>query len=179
LALSGTAMTITSGSNTLTCESSYIELANSSSGQKLHLTSSNLIIQNGSTYGVSIDGSSGTASFTNASGTTTSIADVSGTATISTGALVAVSASLSGGNFSTDSGGTTSIMGYNSLKIGNINVINSSGQFIGPGIVMTAYGITCAGINPYVSGTQYYGYTGSFVAGSNTITVNGGIITSI
>jgi hypothetical protein len=176
LALSSTGLSITAGTNTLTATSSYIELSNSTSGQKVHLTSSALVIQNGSSYGISINGSTGVATFTNA-GTTTTIS--SGVYAITTGGISALSLACLGGNISTTATGTTSTMTYNTLTIGNYQVINSVGQFVGFGVSMTGYGVTASGFNPYISGTQYYGATGTFTYSTHVLTIKGGVITTI
>lgn len=86
----------------------------------------------------------------------------------------------SAGGFSSGSG---SQGGY---YIGTSQMINPSGQFVGFGIVMPSYGISCAGINPFVSGVQYFGqnydivipggFTISGVGTFSTLRVKGGVI---
>jgi hypothetical protein len=70
-------------------------------------------------------------------------------------------------------------MTYNTLTIGNYQVINSVGQFVGFGVYMTGYGVTASGFNPYISGTQYYGATGTFTYSTHVLTIKGGVITTI
>jgi hypothetical protein len=56
-------------------------------------------------------------------------------------------------------------------------IINSTGQFVGPGIVMYGNGITANGFNPYVGGVQYTGATLSEIAFKDSLggncTLNG------
>jgi hypothetical protein len=40
------------------------------------------------------------------------------------------------------------------------------------------YGVACAGVNPVIGGTQYYGANTSFVVGGTTYNVRGGVITT-
>lgn len=48
-----------------------------------------------------------------------------------------------------------------SYKIDSVDVINSSKQFVGAGVLCTTYGVAAAGFNPYVGGVQYTGDTQS------------------
>jgi len=48
-----------------------------------------------------------------------------------------------------------------SIAVGGSEVINSSKQFVGAGVLCTAYGVAAGGFNPYVGGVQYTGATGS------------------
>ena len=66
----------------------------------------------------------------------------------------------------------------NTLTVGGVSCINSSGVFTGAGVLCYSNGITCTGFNPYISGTQYYGANTSFVIGSTTYNVRGGVITT-
>ncbi len=65
------------------------------------------------------------------------------------------------------------------LTVNNVSCINSSGTFVGAGVNTGSTGIAGGGFNPFISGVQYFGATGSFTAGSNTVTVKGGVIVSI
>jgi hypothetical protein len=86
----------------------------------------------------------------------------------------------------TDSGfscGTGSGGGYH---VGATQVVNTSGQFVGTGVVCTAYGIAASGFNPYYSGTQYYGQNLGAVSvrrgddsGAGTLTIYGGVIVAM
>lgn len=59
-----------------------------------------------------------------------------------------------------------------------IRVINTSGQFVGPGVNCGASGIAGGGFNPYIGGTQFYGITNQDINLStvNGISVRGGIV---
>lgn len=65
------------------------------------------------------------------------------------------------------------------FAVAGVTCVNSSGQWVGAGVLCTGYGVACAGINPYVGGVQYNGVTGPFTFKTTdgyTITVAGGCI---
>lgn len=80
----------------------------------------------------------------------------------------------------TDAGiscGTGSGGGY---YVGATQVINTSGQFVGPGISMLSNGIAASGFNPYVGGLQYTGQSWDInIPGGFTITGFGGTYTKL
>lgn len=51
----------------------------------------------------------------------------------------------------------TAQVACSSLLVGANTAINSSNQFVGFGVNCPYYGVTAAGFNPYIGGTQYYG----------------------
>jgi hypothetical protein len=66
-------------------------------------------------------------------------------------------------------------------KMDGDEIINASKQFIGAGLVSTTAAVGCTAINIYQSG-WYYGVTGPTTfttVDSKTVTVHGGVITSI
>jgi hypothetical protein len=67
-------------------------------------------------------------------------------------------------------------VGTGGVSVGGYSAINSSGQFVGAGVVCTGYGISAAGFNPYISGVQHYGANTTFVIGSTTYYVRGGVV---
>ena len=76
--------------------------------------------------------------------------------------------------------GTGSGGGYH---VAATQIINTSGQWVGLGIVQTAYGVAASGFNPFFSGTQYFGQNLGSVSvrrgddtGSGTLTIYGGVI---
>jgi hypothetical protein len=82
----------------------------------------------------------------------------------------------------TSAGGVRSDQGFTVGGFGK--VINSSGQFVGMGVLCTGYGVAAAGFNPYVGGVQYNGVQGltAFKSGDSpqkTIYVAGGCIVNI
>ena len=67
------------------------------------------------------------------------------------------------------------------LTFGSINCINTSGTFVGAGVLCPLYGIAGAGFNPYVSGVQYFGQTLAYQildTNGGLHTVKGGVIVS-
>ena len=180
-----TTISMTMGVNTLTATSSYIEMANSSSGQAVHLTSSALTIQNGSSYGVSINGSTGWATFACYGGTPTTIGNLiyNGVPySLTTGTINAYAITTFGGNVAAQSSGTASILSFNALTIGNVPCINNAFQFIGSGGVnCPSAAVICSsvtiGSTPVINSSfQYVGHgvsCPSYAISCSTLTVAG------
>jgi hypothetical protein len=69
-----------------------------------------------------------------------------------------------------------------SLAVNFVTVVDSSAQFVGYGVSCPSYGIGGAGHNTYQGGAWYYGVVGPTTfttADGKTVTVRGGVITSI
>jgi len=135
---SGTASFI-SGTSTLTLTSTGITLSSS--------TVSIAISDSGSYPGLVVTGSTGTSTVIEGS-------------TVACGSITAASLAVTPGTVQVSSGSTISTLAYNSLTIAGVTCINSSGVFVGNGMVCAGSGIECAGVNVYNSGTLYFGYTG-------------------
>jgi len=118
-----------------------VTLQRTSGGPRVVLNSSGVAMYSNSAAGVFIN-TTGDCVITNSSGVSTT---VSGN-TISTGGITTVFCTSN--QYDTGSGGTYKVFGT--------TVINSLGQFVGAGVVCTAFGVAAAGFNPYVSG-QWFG----------------------
>lgn len=156
LAITSSALSITTGSYALTAASSYIEMTTGSAS--VTLTSSSFTFSTGGTanFEFSTGGSYPDALIVTGSTGTSTVIEGS---TVACGSLTAASLAVTPGTVQVSSGATSSVLAYNSLQIGGYSVINSSGEFVGNGVVCPGSGIECAGVNVYYSGTVYDGQT--------------------
>jgi len=67
---------------------------------------------------------------------------------------------------------------FATLAIGGSTAINAALQFTGSGALFGSGGVQCGGVNPFISGSQYYGANTSFVVNGVTYNVRGGLITT-
>ena len=80
---------------------------------------------------------------------------------------------------------TTGAVNGNTITAGSSKVlaINSNGTFVGQGVNCPSFGITCAGINPFVGGSQYTGVAADTFKTADqpqrTAWVRGGVIITI